>query len=704
MSCIVLHHFPINLSQSNSNPDQKKLFINPKSNVRIKDCTFQPHEELFTNVLNSLSLSTKRRDSNLGSSLHAQISKLGITTDVLISNSLLSMYAKCNLTQDAHKVFNEMPLRTVASWTSLIWAYCQEEREHDAISLFKKMLENLQPNEHTLAVLTQACAKMGSFELTRVIHCYAVKFGLTSDGFLMNCLIDAYAKSGSTESAEMVLDMLSNRDVVAWTSAISGHVWNGRADKAINLFFRMQEDDVQPNEVTILSVLHACSCINQTCLFQYIHGLVVKSTEWFRNSLVMNSLVEMYLVNGFFHEGVKIFCSFCFMSFNGESNFLCIETMAKLIQGCSLKLGEGIHGYLVKNGFLPCNVIENSLLVMYSRNDRYDSVNLLFGIMRFKDTVTWNTMISCLVKNKQPENALKLLTQISSPDFVTMISSLQACSSLASLQLGEIIHGYIIRTGMINDIILQNSLIDMYAKSGNLCLSERIFIEMNSKDVGSWNSMIMSYGINSDGISALSIFKHLMKTHQPNDITFVNILAACGHNGLITEGLEIFDRMEIEPRMEHYACMVDLLGRAGKVEEAEAFIAKMTMSPGGDVWGALLGACLLFNNVEVAERAVRHLGVMEPNRNYWKVSMANIYARNGRWEDAAKMRNEVKKKNDGVEGHGRKEEGWSCLEIRGEMVRFVTADLNHQQIHEIYRVLNGIHSHIREAYCKEFLI
>ncbi|XP_057511722.1 pentatricopeptide repeat-containing protein At5g06540-like [Actinidia eriantha] len=339
-------------------------------------------------------------------------------------------------------------------------------------------------------------SKLGSY-----IHAKIVKSGIDSDEFISNSLIDmytkcdhienagknslidGYAKSGKLEAAEEVLDRFSGRDVLSWTSAISGHVVNGMMKRALVLFFKMQEDRVQPNK-----------------------------TEWCRNALVMNSLVEIYVVNGYFKEATQIFCHFCF---NGEGLYLSPETMASLLQGCghsgSFMLGEAIH----------------------------------------RDIISWNTLVTCLVKNERSSEVLKLLSEIHAygaeddifPDFVTMLTSIQACSDLASLRL-----------------------------------CQQIFTKPKESGV-----------------------------YQPNAITFINVLSACGHTGLIEEAFEIFHCMKreygIDPRMELFACAVDL-------KETEAFIEKMSVRPGPDMWGALLGACALFNNVEIAESAANKLSVL----------------------------------------------------------------------------------------------
>lgn len=654
-----------------------------------EDVLFDPRYSMHI-----LSVCATERNQKLASSIHSRIIKLGQNTDTVVCNSLLNVYSKFGSVQDAYKLFDEMIDRTVVSWTSMISGLCANGKSVEAITIFCEMLEHINPNEFTFSVLLQACTCRVYSKLVQIIHGYILKNGLSTDNFLQNSLIAAYSKCGSLDDAEIVINRSNCRDVVSWTSVISACIADKMSEKAFDLFFQMQEDGVIPNKVTILSLLQACSLMNDLRIFQWIHTLILKG-KYRRNPSVMNSLVEMYSVNGFLQQSTKIFCEFCF---TGEGQYLSPETMASIIKGCAqsgyFSLGEEIHGYLMKHGFFPSTVTENSLINMYADNEFNDSAYKLFNLMSKRDIVSWNTMINCLVKHSRSSEALVILSELhshgeESPDFVTVLASLQACSNLVSLQLGQVIHGYMIRTGLICDVFVQNSLLDMYGKSGELDYAEKIFEEIGEKDLVSFNSMISAYGVNGKGKSALKIFsKHKNWKIKPNTITFVNVLSSCVHSGLLEEGLEAFNSMKrdymLEPRKEHYACMVGLLGRLGKLEEAQDFIETMSASPGPDMWGALLGACGIFGNLEIAERAAEKLSDLEPEGRAWKVALANVYASTGRWQDAVKVRGEVEK-----------EGGWSSVEVRGNMFRFMVGDTKHPDSEKIYEVLNIIKGHIK---------
>lgn len=688
----------LNIQTPNSHVAESKI------NCSSMHCSLSP-DNAFSDALLSLRKCTDNQHPKMGSCFHAKILKLGLESDVFIGNSLLNMYSKFDQLKIAGNLFDHMPHRTVVSWTSMMSAYNRNGLADETILLFSRMLEFLNPNEFTLAVLLQACALKGDEDLVKAIHGYAIKSGLVLDAFLQNCLLDAYSKSGMLIAAENFLQKLYSRDVVSWTSAISGCVLHGDAKRALMLFCSMLEDEISPNDVTMLTVLQACSEINNCKIMQWIHGLILKGS-WYRNGLVMNSLMEMYFTNGHFTESAKVFCRFCF---SGDGLYPSVETMASLVQGCGncglLKLVEAIHGYLIKHGFLPCTIAENSLINMYAKNGYQESALLLFRMMAKKDIISWNTIIGCFVNNEQPISALKLLHEFHregsqdnvTPDFVTALTSLEACSDLASLLQGQVVHGYLTRTGLLVDTFVQNALIDMYAKSGRLDFAENIFKEMPERDIGSWNSIIAAYGINGKGASALKAFADMDKSgyeKKPNAITFVNVLSACAHGGLVEEGLAIFNSMEtnydIRRSMEHYSCVVDLLGRAGRVEEAEAFINDMPMRPGPDIWGALLSACVLSGNMTIAEKAATELAILEPSSSIWRVALSNAYAAARKWDKVGEIRAELRGSKK-----LKKEGGWSSVNVGGCEFSFMAGETKRPESLMMYTIINSLQNHMQ---------
>ncbi|KAJ0974436.1 hypothetical protein J5N97_016401 [Dioscorea zingiberensis] len=673
------------------------------------------HDHLFLDSSLSvrfLSSCASMRDPKLAASLHGATLKTGLQSNLFVGNSLLDLYFRCGRLDSALKLFDRMPERDIVSWTSLISGHCRNEAADIAMSLFSDMLYEETaplPNEFTIAALLRTCGLCEDERTGRALHGYLIKGGFFEDLFLCNSLIDMYSKLGSIVHAEKVIAGMTERDVVSWSALISGCALQGMMEKAFDVLLMMLEDGITPNLVTMLSIIQASSLMREPPIFHMVHALVIK-LGLDANVLVVNSFIQMYCKNSYLEEGLKVFIQF-YVS-NGAFCFD-PEVLVAILQACtfltSLEHGRGIHGYLVKCGFFPCTVVENSLMDMYAKLEQVDSANLIFRKMENRDIVSWNTLMSCFVKNGRAHEALQHLNEIHSkfgddllPDFVTILSSIHACSEIASLQHGQILHCYAMKSGFRCDTFVSNALIDMYAKSGRIDFAKDTFEEMEMKDLGTWNSMIAAYGIHGDGDSALKVFYELKQLgrQKPNAVTFASIISACSHSGLTAEGYELFKSMQrnynIEPTMEHYASMVDLLGRSENLNEAEDFITDMCTDPSSDVWGSLLGACVLHGDLEIAERAAKRLAILEPESNIWRVALSNIYALSGRWEDAGNVRANMKRERS------KKEAGWSFVEILGEekSFKFMVGDTRHPESKKIYEVCNGLMEQISDVSVK----
>lgn len=570
---------------------------------------------------------------------------------------------------------------------------CSDEGVDDAV----------RPNEFTAAAVLQACGLARDERLGRMVHGYLVAGGFCGDPFVLGSLVNMYAKVGDVVSARRLVLGLPCRDVVSWTAIISGCVLNGMLEEALEVFVMMLEDGVLPNNVTMLSVIQACSLMGASELFSPVHALVVL-LELEHDASVVNSLIMMYAKNGFVKEAIWLFKGFYLKSGNVCSNE---DVLAAVLYGStisgSMKTGVGVHAHTIKMGAFPSISVENSLMGMYARFEQIDAAHLVFEGMKVKDIVSWNTIISCLAKSDRVNEAMELFNVLHAaggglaPDFVTVLSILQACSSAGLLYQGQMIHGYIMKSNFAYDVSICNALISMYAKLGRIDFAEMIFERMDNKDLVSWNSMINAYGMHGDGHSALRVFHQLKDagTPAPNAITFVSVISACSHSGLISEGYKCFESMgrdhSIEPSMDHYACVVDLLGRSGRFAEAEEFIRDMPVHPNSSIWGPLLAACQLHGNVDLAEKAAKELSALEPESDIWRVSLSNTYASAGRWRDAAKIRTEMRRV--GL----RKETGWSFVDVGGvEGFKFVSADTRHHDAEKIYSVWHSMNRHMAD--------
>ncbi|KAG0474909.1 hypothetical protein HPP92_014595 [Vanilla planifolia] len=442
--------------------------------------------------MHGVHISAARRDLPLTACLHASAIKSGLLpADLFIANALLDAYAKCRHMGYADDVFDQMPERDIVSWSSLMYGYCLNGSAITSLSIFVVLISSeLAPsaNEFTLATLSQAVALMEDDRMGKTVHGYCLKSRFSDDAFICNSLIGMYSKLGLQMSAEKLLYGLPKRDLVSWNAIISGCVRQNKFSEAIHKFVMMLEDGVLPNVVTLLSIITACSFMNQPMLFGWVHAWISK-LQLGSNDFVVNSLVEMYSKNGLLHEGIKAFIQIWCIE---GSESLDPISMAAIIRACavsgSLRYAKAFHGLLLKQSFLLCTFLENSLIDMYGKLHQLDSAHNIFRRMKERDTVSWNSMISSFLKNNYPMKTLELLSELHlnvvddlAPDFFTMSSSIQACAELASLHHGEMLHGYIVKSGIDADLILSNALIDMYAKSGKIEFSEKIFSSMDQE-------------------------------------------------------------------------------------------------------------------------------------------------------------------------------------------------------------------------------
>ncbi|KAL7098846.1 hypothetical protein ACP275_09G044500 [Erythranthe tilingii] len=387
------------------------------------------------------------------------------------------------------------------------------------------------------------------------------------------------------------------------------------------------------------------------------------------------------------------------------------------------------HALVEKLGFQLNLVLQNAILHLYASCGNIRDAYLVFDNMPQRDIVTWNTMITQLVKSGdinsayemflqmpernvrswtaiisgfvqcgKPKEAIELFSKMEEvglrPNEVTVVAVLAACADIGTLDLGIRIHEYSDKSGFKKNIHISNTLIDMYIKCGCLDAAHRVFDGMKERTIFSWSAMIQGLAIHGKANEALELFFEMIQTGmKPNGVTFIGLLNACSHMGLINEGREFFSSMtrdyRIVPSIEHYGCMVDLLSRAGLLEEARDFIEEMPIKPNAAVWGALLGGCKVHKNIEMAELAMRHLHELDPLNDGYYVVLANIYSEAKKWEDAARVRKLMREK--GL----KKTIAWSSVTVKGAVHEFVAGDETHHHSEEIYSMWNELLVHMR---------
>lgn len=363
--------------------------------------------------------------------------------------------------------------------------------------------------------------------------------------------------------------------------------------------------------------------------------------------------------------------------------------------------GKEIHAHILKHGYEAHVHVMTTLVDMYAMLGCVAYAASVFDGMPTRNVVSWSAMIACYVRNERPFEALELFREMLnktndlSPNSVTMVSVLQACASLAALEQGKLIHGCILRRGLDSILPVFSTLVTMYARCGKLELGQRVFDQMENRDVVSWNSLISGYGIHGYGKKAIQIFKEMIYHGvSPSHISFISVLGACSHAGLVAEGKMLFDSMvkehRIYPRMEHYACMVDLLGRANQLDEAAKVIEDMRIEPGAEVWGALLGSCRIHCNVELAEKASKRLFELEPRNAGNYVLLADIYAEAQMWDEVKRIKKLLEAPKL------QKVPGCSWIEVRRKMYSFTSVDEFNVRSEQLHALLLKLSTEMKE--------
>uniref|UniRef100_A0ACD5UCB1 Uncharacterized protein n=1 Tax=Avena sativa TaxID=4498 RepID=A0ACD5UCB1_AVESA len=370
-------------------------------------------------------------------------------------------------------------------------------------------------------------------------------------------------------------------------------------------------------------------------------------------------------------------------------------TLASVLVACGrlgvVRTGKAVHGWHLKREREMRLIVWNAVLGMYAKCEKLDLARRVFDGLLARDIVSWTVMLSGLVNCRRPSEALELFNEMQTsgvkPDKVVLSTVLSACASLGALESGRWVHEYIERKGIEWDVHVGTSLVDMYAKCGYLESSLSVFHKMPVKNVSSWNALINGFALHGHGREALEYFDRMVASGlRPNEVTFIIVLGACCHTGLVQEGLLLFESMKnvynLSPWEEHYGCMVDLLGRAGLIQEAYGLIKVMPMTPDVFTWGALLSACQAHGRVDFSQQILRHVHELESSGSGVYVLLSNVFAVSDRWTDVKRVRGLLSEK--GL----RKEPGSSVIEVNGKTSEFIVGQKSHQDMDEICTMIS----------------
>ncbi|XP_061367991.1 pentatricopeptide repeat-containing protein At2g03380, mitochondrial [Gastrolobium bilobum] len=615
--------------------------------------------------------------------LHASLLVHGVTGDLLSDTKLVSLYASFGNLRHARNLFDRLPSPDFYSFKVMIRWYFLNDMHSHVVSFFHLMRVTLGlcNDDVVFSIVLKACCELRDVVHGAILHCHIIK-AKPPDSFVMTALVDVYSKCGRVQSARQVFDEIADRNVVSWTSMIVAYVQNDCAHEGLTLFNRMREGFVDGNQFTVGSLVTACTKLGSLHQGKWVHGYIIKNGIEL-NSFLATSLLNMYVKCGDIRDARSVFDEFSIDDDDLVSwtamivgytqrgyPLMALElfinnkwvgllpnsvTLASLLSASAqlgnTVMGKSLHALLVKCG-LDDPPVRNALVDMYAKCHLISDARYVFETSVEKDVISWNSIISGYAHSGSAYEALELFQRMRSdsfsPDAVTVVGVLSACASIGALQLGASLHAFSLKDGLVSSsIYVGTALLNFYAKCGDAKSARMVFDGMGEKNTVTWSAMIGGYGMQGDGSGSLALFKDMLKEEfEPNDVVFTTILAACSHSGMVGEGSRLFDLMCRElnfvPSMKHYACMVDLLARAGNLEEALDFIDKMPVQPSVSVFGAFLHGCGLHSRFELGEVAIRRMLELHPDEACYYVLVSNLYASDGRWGLVKQVREMIK--------------------------------------------------------------
>ncbi|KAF3649025.1 putative pentatricopeptide repeat-containing protein [Capsicum annuum] len=567
---------------------------------------------------------------DVGKQVHGVILRMGYVFDLMICNDLIDMYGKCRRVELARSVFDKMPERNVVSWTALMCGYLQQGNAQESLLLFGRMLlSNVKPNEYTYSTNLKACGFVGVVENGRQIHGLCAKSGFGEYLVAGNSIIDMYSRCGKLGDAEKKFHEMPEKSLITWNVMIGGYAMGGFGDKSLFLFKQMQQGGEMPDEFTFASTLKACSCFK------------------------------------------------------------------------AVREGSQIHGFLITRGFRISSqkVIAGALIDLYVKSGNLFEAHKVFSQVEQKSVISWTTLTVGYAQAGKLTEAMDLFEQLRESsitlDGFVLSSMMGIFADFALVELGKQLHCCAVKIPAGLDISVLNSIMDMYIKCGLIEEAETLFDVVPQKNVISWTVMITGYGKYGLGGEAVELFKKMhMDSIEPDEVSYLALLTACSHSGLIPESEEYFLKLcnsnHLKPSVEHYACMVDILGRAGRLREAKAVIENMPVKQNVGIWQTLLGACRVHKNVEIGREVGEILLKLDGNNPVNYVMMSNIFADARLWEECEGLRGLVKTK--GL----RKEAGQSWVEIDKKMHFFYNRDETHPLTKSIHEFLYKMEKRMKD--------
>ncbi|THG12409.1 hypothetical protein TEA_023354 [Camellia sinensis var. sinensis] len=643
------------------------------------------NRNLFLNLIN------KATTLSHLSQTHTQIILNGLHNDLITVTKLTHKLSDLNHIHHASLLCSTFPNPDLFLFNVLIRGFSKNNSPHNALSLYLHLRTNttLKPDNFTYAFVVSASSSL-SEKVGLLLHSHSIVDGFCSDLFVGSALVDI-------ESMRVFCDMVvggTQFDSTTLTAVLpaAAELQELRVGMmiqclAVKVGFHCHEYIL----TGLISLYSKCGEIfTARSLFEQIG---------YPDLISYNAMISGFSCNNETESSVRLFKELLVLELRVNSS-----TVVGLIPVFSpfgrLDLTHSIHCFCLKSGMVSNPSVSTALTTVYSRLCEIESARQLFDDSPEKSLASWNAMISGYAQNGLTEMAISLFREMQvfeiRPNPVTITSILSACSQLGTLSLGKWVHDLIKKESFESNIYVSTALIDMYAKCGSIVEARRLFDTVQEKNVVTWNAMISGYGLHGHGHDALNLFTEMVDSRiSPTGVTFLSVLYSCSHAGLVREGEEIFHSMVhdhgFEPLAEHYACMVDLLGRAGKLEKALEFIKRMPVGPGPAVWGALLGACMIHKDTNLAQLASDKLFELDPQNVGYYVLLSNIYSADRNYPQAASVRQVVKKRNLA------KIPGCTLIEVNGTPHVFTSSDQSHPQAAAIYSKLEKLMGEMREA-------
>ncbi|KAK8295708.1 hypothetical protein V6Z12_D05G078400 [Gossypium hirsutum] len=642
-----------------------------------------------------------------GVEIHGSVFKTGFGADVSVGNTLLLFYGNCGGLRETRKLFDEMRERDVVSWNTVLGVFSVNGFYLEALNFFSLMnfSSGMKPNMVTFVTLLPVCGRIGDKRLVAQIHGSVVKVGFNFEVSIGNALVDAYGKCWNSDDSKRVFDEMVDKNGVSWNAIITSLAYMGLNRDALDMFRLMMDVGLKPDSFTISSMIALLVELEFFNLAKEIHGFSLRfGIE--HDVFISNTLIDMYAKSGhpsaasnvFHHMNVRRnVVSWNAMVANFAQNRLelaAIEllrdmqahgevpdsiTLTNVLPACGqvgfLRNGKEIHGRTIRLGSNHDLFVSNALTDMYAKCGYLNLAQNVFN-NSVKDEISYNILIVGYSQTSEWTKSVGLFSEMGliglKHEVVSFMGVVSACANQAAFKQGKEIHGLAVRKHFHTHLFVANSLLDFYTTCGEIDTARKLFDQIQHKDVASWNTMILGYGMLGELNLAISFFEALKEAGIEYDsVSYIAILSACSHGGLLDEGRKYFEAMKAQkfkPTEMHYACMVDLLGRAGLLEEAEQLIKSLPITPDANIWGALLGACRIFGNVGLGCWAAENLFKLKPQHAGYYAVLSNMFAEAGKWDEANRVKEMMKLRG------ARKKPGCSWVHIQDQVHAFVVGE------------------------------